>query len=169
MNQIPDKWDAIAPYKYHIVIENSAEENYWTEKLADAYLAESYPIYYGDPHINDYFKNDALSKIDIKNPSIAISVIEKVINNNYYEKFKDEIIKSKDRILNQYQIFPELCEIINRLEEERSNDQKIFLNIKPEIIKKDNYINKKIGLWGIILKNKYPNIYFKLKKYVRKK
>ena len=168
INEISDKWDAISPYRYHIVIENSLEENYWTEKLADAYLAESYPIYYGDPNINDYFTKNSLTKIDINNPFQAIKQIEHVIKNDYYNKFKKEILKSKERVLNHYQIFPELYEIINKLEKERTNDKKISLTIKPEKIKKTNIVDRKIGQIGLKLKNKYPNIYLQFKKIWKK-
>ena len=30
-NLLNDKWDGLAPYKYSIVLENSANNNYWTE------------------------------------------------------------------------------------------------------------------------------------------
>ena len=39
---IPDKWDAIAPYKYHLVLENSVQKDYWSEKLADSFLGFSF-------------------------------------------------------------------------------------------------------------------------------
>jgi len=45
-NSFDDKWDVLAPYKYHIVIENSSENYYWTEKISDCFLAETFPIYY---------------------------------------------------------------------------------------------------------------------------
>lgn len=48
LNPISDKWEAIAPYKYHIVLENSSLPFYFSEKLVDAFLGFSYPIYHGD-------------------------------------------------------------------------------------------------------------------------
>ena len=38
-NFVEDKWDAIAPYKYHLVLENTSMKYYRTEKLSDAILA----------------------------------------------------------------------------------------------------------------------------------
>ena len=38
---IEDKWDALAPYKYSLAIENSRSRDYWTEKLADCFLSFS--------------------------------------------------------------------------------------------------------------------------------
>ncbi len=165
LNNIPDKWDAIAPYKYHVVIENSLEENYWTEKLADSYLAESYPIYYGCPNIDDYFNKNSITIIDILNPYEAIKKIEEVINDNFYEKFQNEIKNSKEKILNNYQIFPALNEIINDLEKRGKDDKKEYITLSPEKIKKDTLIDKKIGQLGIIIKKISPSLYFKIKKW----
>ena len=37
--KVADKWDALAPYKYHIALENSSYKDYWTEKLSDTFLS----------------------------------------------------------------------------------------------------------------------------------
>jgi hypothetical protein len=49
------KSEGLAAYRYSVVIENSQEENYFTEKLVDAMLCKTVPIYWGCPNIGDYF------------------------------------------------------------------------------------------------------------------
>ena len=49
------KEDGLKSYKYSIIIENSSEVNYFTEKLIDACLLETVPIYWGAPNISEYF------------------------------------------------------------------------------------------------------------------
>jgi len=49
------KSDGLAPYRYSVVIENVRESGYFTEKLIDALLCETVPIYVGAPDIADYF------------------------------------------------------------------------------------------------------------------
>ena len=51
---IDDKAEAIAPYRYHIVLENNMVDHFWTEKLADAYLGEAFPIYSGGGELARY-------------------------------------------------------------------------------------------------------------------
>jgi len=80
INEIEDKWDAIAPYKYHVALENTSYQDYWTEKLGDTFLAGSYPLYYGCPNIFDYFPKTALTCIDINKPQRAITKIEEMIH-----------------------------------------------------------------------------------------
>ena len=110
--EIPDKWDAIAPYKYHIVLENSTFENYWTEKLSDAYLGNTFPVYYGCVNILNYFSKNSLEIIDISKPKAAIETIENLINNDFYEKRAPSIAGAKKLILNKYNIFPVIRQII---------------------------------------------------------
>jgi hypothetical protein len=131
INQIPDKWDGLAPYKYHIAIENSVVDDYWTEKLADCYLAESYPFYYGCPNIFRYFPDDALSIINIHEPKKAILIIEEAIKNSFHVERKLAIIKARQLILERYQVFPALCEIMRSSEVEMS-EIKIPIVISPE-------------------------------------
>ena len=48
------KADGLARYRFSVVIENSREENYFTEKLLDALLCKTVPIYWGCPNIDAY-------------------------------------------------------------------------------------------------------------------
>ena len=49
------KSEGLAPYCYSVVIENSREPSYFSEKLIDALLCETVPIYWGAPDIAEYF------------------------------------------------------------------------------------------------------------------
>lgn len=49
------KADGLAPYRYSIVIENVQEKNYFSEKLVDAVLCNTVPIYWGCPNLDRFF------------------------------------------------------------------------------------------------------------------
>ena len=103
-NDIPDKWDAIAPYKYHIVLENSVQQDYWSEKLAD-FLGFTVPIYYGCPNIHDYFNKDS-SLIDIEDVDATVKLLQYLIDHDEcFEKRKKILTFSRECILNKYNIF----------------------------------------------------------------
>lgn len=151
IRNIADKWDAIAPYKYHIVIENSCFKDYWSEKLSDAFLGNAYPIYYGCPNIYDYFSKKFLTTINIKNSQQAIKIIEETIKNNTYDKNKNDIIESKKLVLNQYNIFPTICDIINKNLNNSIKKKKIIMpeqffvrKISTRIINKINKLIRKL-------------------------
>ncbi|WP_406649387.1 glycosyltransferase family 10 [Aliisedimentitalea scapharcae] len=48
------KSDGLAPYRYSIVIENVQEKNYFSEKLVDAVLCNTVPIYWGCPNLDHF-------------------------------------------------------------------------------------------------------------------
>lgn len=57
---IDNKADGLEAYRYSIVIENSREPGYFTEKLIDALLLKTVPIYWGATDINRYFDTDGM-------------------------------------------------------------------------------------------------------------
>lgn len=50
-----DKADGLAPFRYSVVIENVREKNYFSEKLVDAVLCNTVPIYWGCPNLERFF------------------------------------------------------------------------------------------------------------------
>lgn len=55
-----EKSDGLAPYRYSVVIENVAEPDYFTEKLIDAILCDTIPIYWGCPNIADFLDTSGM-------------------------------------------------------------------------------------------------------------
>ena len=136
-NAIPDKWDAIAPYKYHLVLENSVQKDYWSEKLADAFLGFSFPIYYGCPNIYDYFSKNSLSVIDIDRVDEAVNVLQGIIEDNVYDNNMYAIDISRNQVLNQYNIFNLMSEMAIK-KSLRHQNKKLNTNMffKDSLIKK---------------------------------
>ena len=65
------KSDGLAPYRYTVVIENVRERDYFSEKLIDALLCKTVPIYWGCPNIADHLDTRSMmiceSAEDIRN------------------------------------------------------------------------------------------------------
>lgn len=55
-----EKAEGLAQYRYSVVIENLRETSYFTEKLVDAALCRTVPIYWGAPDIGEYFDTDGM-------------------------------------------------------------------------------------------------------------
>ena len=115
-NGFEDKCDVITPYKYHIVIENSRAKYYWTEKLSDSFICESYPIYYGCTNINEYFPDGSYSTIDINDFDGAVKVIDELLANDVYEKAKPLLKECKDKVLDEYNLFNYLARIMDDMD-----------------------------------------------------
>lgn len=102
LNTFNDKYDVIAPYKYHICIENSSVYDGISEKLFDPFLCESFPIYYGAPNVYDYFNNNSLETINIEDVDDSIKKIKNIIENNYFDLRKKELLDMKKKVMNEY-------------------------------------------------------------------
>ncbi len=58
------KSDGLAPYRFSVVIENVREPNYFTEKLVDAVLCETVPIYWGCPNLERFMETGGMILCD---------------------------------------------------------------------------------------------------------
>ncbi len=152
INGFEDKWDTLKDYKYHIVLENSSFPDYWTEKLADCYLAEAFPFYYGCKNLDKYFPKESYKSIDIYNVEKTINTIEVAIKEDLYTKRLNVIKDAKNLLMNTHNIFPMLCDICDNLD---SSLPKKSITIKHE----QSYID--LGKIPMILSRLYFKYLYK--------
>lgn len=110
-----DKWDAIAPYRYHIVLENARAPHYWTEKLADAFLGYAFPIYCGAPNVSDYFAKPSICEIDRGQAAAAIDRIAFILREDPYPSTVAAVANSRRLVLDQYNLFPAWSRLARKL------------------------------------------------------
>jgi hypothetical protein len=101
---IADKWDGLAPYRYSIAVENFSNPHYWTEKLADCYLAWTMPIYAGCTEITRFFPAESLIQVDMDDPETPRRVAS-IIRSGAWSKNRDAIAHARELVLNRYQLF----------------------------------------------------------------
>ena len=68
---IGDKAEILNSYSFTLAIENTIENNYWTEKIHDAILCRCFPFYYGAPNMSEYLDKNLYQSVDISNPKKA--------------------------------------------------------------------------------------------------
>ena len=109
----PQNKDAgLSPYKYHIAFESNQETNYITEKLFDAILCECLVFYCGCPNLADWIDPKAVIQLDPDNYELSYQRIKKAVENNEWGKRLPFIKKEKEKILNRYNVFPAVKEIL---------------------------------------------------------
>lgn len=111
---IDDKAESIDPFKYHLAIENHLATHHFTEKLADAFLGLSLPFYFGAPNAADYFPAESFIAIDIRKPEEAYRIMRDAIDNGEYEKRLPAIIEARRRILDEYNFFSLIADVIEK-------------------------------------------------------
>ena len=92
--------------QFSIVIENSRQENYFTEKLCDCIITKTIPIYFGCPNIHEFFDISGWIIIDTTNIdefNNKVSVLTPLYYNNYIdtiEKNYNTVFSYKDFYVN---------------------------------------------------------------------
>ncbi|MGN0833936.1 MAG: glycosyltransferase family 10 domain-containing protein [Kiritimatiellia bacterium] len=60
---VKDKLAFCRGYKFNLAFENSAHPGYTTEKIVEAYAAESVPIYFGNPTVETDFRPESMVRV----------------------------------------------------------------------------------------------------------
>ena len=90
--RVPDKIEFISKYKFNIAFENSSYPGYTTEKLLEALITNTIPIYWGDPKVSNDFNTKAFINCnDFDSMDAAIDHIKKVDSDeNLYRQYLSE-------------------------------------------------------------------------------
>ena len=112
INPIGDKLAGLADYQYSVAIENSVIDGYFTEKVFECFLTNTFPIYYGCPNLEDYFDNRAFARIDITDYRNALNFIDGIISENTFEARMPYLREAKKLYLEKYYFFPAILNII---------------------------------------------------------
>lgn len=112
VNPVQTKWEAIAPYKYHIVLENRSRNNVITEKIYDSYLGMAYPIYWGAPNLRQYFPPNAFVEIDVYDFNTSVKTIEEILVSGLCESRRMELLACKELVLDKYNLFKRIGDLV---------------------------------------------------------
>ena len=108
-------------YRYAIDFDQGPTENYICERFLDSMLLWAMPIYYGSTNVEKYFPENSFRYVDIssEDPKVIEQEVKKVIdivNSDFREKHIADIAKARELILDKYQAFAMVHDIINNLD-----------------------------------------------------
>lgn len=90
---------------FHIAVENSQNKGYFTEKIIDAFLSKTIPIYWGCPNIDEFFDTDGI--IFFNNESDLKEILNNLTPEFYY---------SKQNVINKnYELAVQYADFIGRI------------------------------------------------------
>ena len=116
--QIINKREFLSSYKFSIAMENSEGDGYISEKIVDAFLAGTIPIYYGDYMIDEFI--NPKTYILIKGEKDILKKIEyiKEIDNNdelYKNILKEKVLLDQNIVVDTEKELKEfLCHIFEQ-------------------------------------------------------
>jgi len=101
-----NKSDALIDYEYSIGIENSAYDNYLTEKFFDLVVCNTVPIYYGCKNVAEIYPPESFIHIDFSESiEKAVEQIIDVYRNDNYEERLPYVLEAKELYYTRYNIF----------------------------------------------------------------
>lgn len=116
-NPVGDKMEAIAPFRFQLVLENSVSNHYWTEKLSDAYLGWAFPLYCGCPNLGDYFPAESFQMLDLDDVETAVRLIQALLDEPT-EPWLPALTEARNRILGVYHPFARCHNLAQELYQE---------------------------------------------------
>ena len=132
---IEQKFDGLYPYRYSFALENTSNDHYWTEKIADCFLAWTIPIYAGCKNISDYFPENSFIPIDLDDFKGTKAKLRYLSQSNYWEENLIALQKARTLVLDEYQLFPFLSNLIQKdpnKEERHYSTMTIIPNLWPK-------------------------------------
>jgi hypothetical protein len=90
--------------------------HYWTEKLADPFLRNCFPIYYGAPNIGAYFDPASMAVIDINEPDAAIARIVELLDSDMDIEAATAVAEAKRRVLWEHNMLARLDRLMSEAE-----------------------------------------------------
>ena len=97
---------------FHIGVENTRHNNYFTEKITDAFLTKTFPIYWGCPNIGEYFNMDGVITFE------TADELTSIINNltpEFYESKKEVMEENFERALYYGNYLPRVTDMIKEI------------------------------------------------------
>lgn len=90
--------------------------DYWTEKIADSFLAYTVPIYSGCKNINTYFPENSIIPLDIDDTAASLSKIGEILQNSdrIYRERLPFVKESRNLLLFKYNLFPFIKSYIDK-------------------------------------------------------
>jgi len=123
------KWEAVAPYRFHLALENATHPNYITEKIGDAFLGHAFPFYFGAPNIGDFFPSGSFEPIDINRPQAAIQTICDAIDTELDVQRREQVEIARKAVFEEFNLFPRL---VKMLQEKMVDGPKQSIQLYPK-------------------------------------
>jgi hypothetical protein len=112
LNPVSDKLEALRGYRFHVALENSKLNHFFTEKISDCVIAGCYPLYFGCPNLEQYLPADAFSRIDIDDFDSAVETIERAIAQDYDQTRRTALREARRRVMYEHNLFPMLRRVL---------------------------------------------------------
>lgn len=129
---VAQKWDAIAPYRFHLALENQSTLGCFSEKIYDALLGLSLPFYWGAPDLARYFPADSFVPLNIRDLKGSVALITRAIDEQWDRSRASSVRQGRDLVLSDLNVFKRIAKIAQELATAPSPKRDVQLTGLPE-------------------------------------
>lgn len=100
-----EKFPLFETFQFSLILENSSQPNYFTEKLIDCLITKTIPIYYGCPNIDEYFDTKGWILLESLGATERLEELyQKLqgISDEWYDKYQMNIQKNYETCIEKY-------------------------------------------------------------------
>lgn len=133
VHSVAEKWEGLAPYRYTLVLENRSTPDVITEKLGDAFLTYTYPLYWGAPNASGYFPPQSFTPINIRNFPESLETIRQVAESDLHVERYGDMIRARELVLGDLHQYTRMSQIAQELMSEGRQSRTVSLRTKDEL------------------------------------
>ena len=112
VGSVDNKYTILSRYKYALAIENTNENNWFSEKFWDNVMSECLTFYYGCPNLEKFFPAGSFIRLPLPDFNSALKIIEATIDTGQYEKRLPAIREAKRLCLEKYDLLHTIKELV---------------------------------------------------------
>ncbi len=112
VRDLPKKYEALSPYKYHLAAENYIAPHHWTDKISDPLLGLCLTFYAGAPRLAAEFPAESLIPVPLADREATLAIIREAIANNEYEKRLPALREARRLLVQKYNLFSQVARLV---------------------------------------------------------
>lgn len=105
-------------FRYTLDFDVGKTRNYVSERFYDSMLLWCLPLYFGSTNLDEYFPAKSYRFIDIDDVN-SVEKVKEIITNNERQSSLEAIAEARDLLLNKYQTWPYIYDVINNIDKYR--------------------------------------------------
>ena len=99
---LPNKKNLLDDYQFHITPQNASHDNWFDDKIVDALISETIPLYWGCPNLKEFFNMDGI--LHFNTYEELLSMLES-LTPDYYKNHYEAVRDNFKRALNYVHVW----------------------------------------------------------------
>lgn len=126
IQEVDEKWDALAPFERTIVLENSSAGGVFTEKILDPFLSLTLPIYWGAPDISHFLPVPQRLQLNIRDFRGSLSRIQELMRHPIRPEESASLLAGKKKVTSELHFLSRIAGIAEQHSRSNATPSKLY-------------------------------------------